>query len=259
MSAETLFLHYILPIAGAFLLAWIIHRLSGRIVERFVSLNAYAPEGFRIPEERRQTLHGLLSSFVTFIAFLIAVLFTLARFVDPNTLVWVVGLFSAAFGLGAQPLISDYFTGIGFLFDNSFDVGEKVEILGYEGTIEKINLRTIRLRAPTGELFIIPNGQVRTIRNFSRGLFSTANITLTIETADLNRALPLLTDLGKEALVLLPDMLENWQIISTSGAIGQQAELTLLVKTRFGAAAEMRPRIVALLQERFAQADITLM
>jgi moderate conductance mechanosensitive channel len=259
MSAEDLFQHYILPIGGAFLLAWIVHRLSGRIVERFVLLNTYVPEGFRIREERRRTLHNLLSSLVSFIAFLIAILFTMARFVDANTLVWVVGLFSAAFGLGAQPLMSDFFTGIGFFFENSFDVGEKVEILGYEGTIEKINLRTVTLRAPTGELFVIPNGQVRTIRNFSRGLFSTANITLTIETADLNRALPLLNELGKEALILLPDMLENWQIISTSGVMGQEAELTLLVKTRFGAAAEMRPRLLALLQERFAQADITLM
>lgn len=259
MSFETLLQHYILPIGGAFLIAYIIHRLSGQLVERFVRLNEYAPEGFRIREERRRTLHNLLSSFVSFIAFIIAILFTLARFVDPNTLVWVVGLFSAAFGLGVQPLMSDFFTGIGFLFENSFDIGEKVEILGYEGTIEKINLRTVTLRAPTGEVFIIPNGQVRMIRNFSRGLFSTANITLTIETADLNRALPLLTELGKEAQLMLPDMLETWQIISTSGAMGQQAELTLLVKTRFGAAAEMRPRLLALLQERFVQADITLM
>lgn len=259
MSAENLFQQYILPIGGAFLLAWIIHRQAGQIVERFVVLNTYAPEGFRIREERRRTLHSLLSNLVSLVAFLIAILFTLARFVDPNTLVWVVGLFSAAFGLGAQPLMSDFFMGISFLFENSFDVGEKVEILGYEGTIEKITLRTVTLRAPTGELFIIPNGQVRLLRNFSRGLFSTANITLTIETADLNRALPLLDELGKEALVLLPDMLENWQIISTSGAMGQQAELTLLVKTRFGTAAEMRPRLLALLQERFAQADITLM
>jgi small conductance mechanosensitive channel len=259
MSFEQILQHYVLPILAAFLLAWLIHRFSGRIVERFVRLNALAPEGFRMREERRRTLHNLFSSFVSFLAFLVAILFTLARFVDANTLIWVVGLFSAAFGLGMQPLMSDFFTGISFMFENNFDVGDKVEILGYEGTIEKITLRTITLRSSSGELFVVPNGQVRALRNYSRGLFSTANITLSIETADLNRALPLLQDLGKEAALLLPDMLEPWQVISTSGVMGQRAELTLLVKTRFGMAADTRPKLLAFLQDRFTQADITLM
>jgi small-conductance mechanosensitive channel len=45
----------------------------------------------------------------------------------------MVGLFAAAFGLGARPLVSDYLTGVGFLFEDTFDVGEKVDILGNEG------------------------------------------------------------------------------------------------------------------------------
>jgi hypothetical protein len=42
------------------------------------------------------------------------------------------------------------------------------------------------------------------------------------------------------------------------GVIGQQTELTLLTKARFGKAAEMRPRLLALVQERLAQAGIVL-
>jgi small conductance mechanosensitive channel len=202
--------------------------------------------------ERRRTLQSLAASLVTFLAFLLAFLFSLNLFVDTDTLVWMVGLFSAAFGLGARPLISDFLTGIGFLFEDTFDVGEKVEVLGVEGVVEEVNLRTTMLRSSSGELYVMPNGEIRVIRNFSRGRFSMASITLKIASADLARTLPLLEALGEEAVHLLPNLLEPWQVISKSGAIGQQTELTLVTKARFGMAAEMRPRLLALVQERLA-------
>jgi len=170
----------------------------------------------------------------------------------------MIGLFSAAFGLAMRPLLSDFLAGMSFIFEDTFSVGEKVEMMGVEGVIEAVNLRATWLRAPTGELYVVPNGEVRVVRNFSRGRFSMANITLKIAAADLGRALPLLEDLGKEAVALLPNLLEPWRVISESGVIGQQTELTLLAKARFGRAAEMRPRILSLVQQRLAEADIAL-
>ncbi|MBN1964534.1 MAG: mechanosensitive ion channel family protein [Anaerolineae bacterium] len=249
---------YIVPIGLAFALAWLLHRLAGRIIDRFVLLARFMPERLRLREERRQTLRDLFASVLSFVAFLLAFVFALGHFVDATTLVWMVGLFSAAFGLGARPLIADYLTGIGFIFENAFDIGEKVELVGVEGVVESISLRTTQLRAPTGELYTIPNGEVRVIRNFSRGRFSTANVTLLVNAADLGRALPLLEALGEEAVTLLPNLLEPWQVISKTGAVGHDAELTILAKARFGMAAEMRPRLLALVQERLAEADIPL-
>jgi small conductance mechanosensitive channel len=178
--------------------------------------------------------------------------------VQLDTLVWVLGLFSAAFGLSARPLISDVVAGVGLIFEDTFAVGEKVEILQVEGVVEAVNLRTTWLRAPTGELYVIPNGEVRVVRNFSRGRFSLVKITLKVEAADLGRALPVLRDLGLEAVALLPSLLEPWQVISESGVIGQQTELTLLAKARYGQAAGMRPRLLALAQERLTAADVDL-
>jgi hypothetical protein len=47
-------------------------------------------------------------------------------------------------------------------------------------------------------------------------------------------------------------------VLSESGLISQQTELTLLAKARFGQAAEMRPRLLALVQERMAENSIEL-
>ncbi|MCA9958857.1 MAG: mechanosensitive ion channel, partial [Anaerolineales bacterium] len=168
---------YLFRIGLNILAAWLLHRLAGRIVQRLLRLNRFAPRRSRVRAERLHTLEVLLASTISFLAFAFAALFSLGLFVDSDTLVWMVGLFSAAFGLGARPLLSDFLTGVGFLFEDPFDVGEKVELVGIEGIVEKVNLRTTLLRAPTGELFIVPNGEIRMVRNFSRGRFSMANVT----------------------------------------------------------------------------------
>jgi hypothetical protein len=96
------------------------------------------------------------------------------------------------------------------------------------------------------------------LRNFSRGSHSTAHIKLKVTTADLDRALPVLSELGSEARALLPDLLESWRIISETGVVGTHTELTLLIKTSFGQAAELRPRLLALVQARLVEAGISL-
>lgn len=250
-------------IAAFFLAALVVQRLSRRIAERMLGLNQFVPAGRRPRQERLNTLHGLYASAISFFAILIAILLSLSLFVDNDTLIWIVGLFSAAFGLSAQPLVSDFLSGISFIFEDAFEVGEKVAIIGVagtevEGVIEAVNLRTTKIRAPSGELLTVPNGQIRVIRNYSRGRFSTADVQIKIEAEDLSRALPVLEELGKEAVGRLPNMLEPWKVISETGAMGQQTELTLLAKARFGTAAELRPHLLALVQEKLAEAEITL-
>ena len=253
---------YALRVAVFYLAAWVVHRLSGRIA-RLVYLDRLSPEQRRSRPERLATLRGLVASAITFLAFAAATFASLSMAVETDTLIWMIGLFSAAFGLGARPLLSDFLTGVSFMFEDTFDVGEKVELMGLgggpvEGVIEAVNLRTTQVRAPSGELYTVPNGEVRVVRNFSRGRFSMAHVKLKTSADELPQALALLEELGEEAVILLPNLLEPWQIISESGVIGQQTELTLVTKTKFGKAADMLPRLLALVHERFAGAGLSL-
>jgi len=244
------------------LLAWLVSKLAPRLVNRIMRLNRFARPRRKWREERLATLRGLIGSVIGFLAFSMAILFSLSLFVQTDTLVWMVGLFSAAFGLGARPLIADFLTGIGFMFEDTFDVGEKVELLGLggkvEGVVEEVKLRTSQVRAPSGELITVPNGEIRLVRNFSRGLFSLADVRIKVNTAALNEVVPLLEALGEEAVTLLPNLLEPWQIISTDAEVGQQAVLLIHAKSRYGLAAEMRPRLLALIQERLDAAGLAI-
>jgi small conductance mechanosensitive channel len=210
--------------------------------------------------ERLNTLQGLIANVITILGVLFAIAAILVLLdVSTNTIVWVIGLFTAGFGLGARPLVSDYLTGVSFLFEDPYTIGEKVELAAdVQGVVEHVGIRTTVLRAYTGELYIIPNGEVRLVRNFSRGRFSLAEITLQVHSADLEHTLTLLEELNREAGTLLPNLLEPWQVISKHGELGERTHLTIVAKARFGRAAEMRTNMLALIQKRLADSNIEL-
>lgn len=251
---------YLVRILLLFVVVWALNRLAGRIARRFIAITRMAQRRQPLRPERLNTLQGLIANVITFVSIIIATIIALRILnVETNTIVWMVGLFAAGLGLGARPLVSDWLTGIGFLFEDPYDVGEKVEIVsGVQGIIEAVSLRTTTVRAPTGEIYVVPNGEVRVVRNFSRGRFSVADVKLKVASADLERTLQTLQALNQEATALLPNLLEPWQVISAEGIIGEAVELTLVANARFGRAAEMRPNLLTLVQRELAEAGIQL-
>jgi len=243
-------------VAFFFIAASVLTKILGFLVTRIIEFNPKSDKYSRMRPERQKTLNGLLKGIINVTLFSIAGVLSLGRFVDNSTLIWLIGLFGAGFGLSARPIISDIMAGASFVFEDTFAVGEKVEILRIEGVIESTTLRTTWLRSPSGELFTIPNGDIRTIRNFSRGRFSPANITLKIHAADLARAIKVLEQLGRDSMDTVPNLIEPWQVINVSGEISQITELTLLAKARFGKAAEMRTKLMPIVQNKLTSEDI---
>lgn len=150
-----------------------------------------------------------------------------------------------------------------FIFGDRFAVGEKISLLGaapgdIEGVVEQVKLSALHLRAPTGELLVIPNGEVRVVRNYSRGLFSSASVRIRVKVTDLAKTLAALEVIKDEAMAVLPNLIEPWQVISEDGLIAHETQLLVVAKARFGAAAVMRPRLLAFLHERLADADVAL-
>jgi len=261
-------------------LAWLVYRFSWRIAGLLLQFHSFglpshlsarlvgqlskkSPDSQPAGQtQRRQTLHQLMANAVALLAFIIAGLASLAELVEADTIIWVAGLVGSALAFAGRTQIGDFLAGIGIIFEDRFTVGEKVlvkaQLERLEGVIEHVSLSSTWLRAPTGELFVIPNGEMRFVCNYSRGLHSSANVTIKIPATHLDQALPLLKNLGQEAVGLLPGLSEPWRVISETGAMGQHVELTLVVKTNFAQGADLRPHLLALVQKRLTLADIPL-
>ncbi|HSI66739.1 MAG TPA: mechanosensitive ion channel family protein [Planococcus sp. (in: firmicutes)] len=119
-------------------------------------------------ERRQQTLSKLLENVVAYVIYFIAIISILSAFtIDITGLIAGAGVLGLAIGFGAQNLVRDIITGFFIIFEDQFSVGDYVRIGSAEGTVEEIGLRTTKVKAWTGELFIFPNGNVTDVVNFS--------------------------------------------------------------------------------------------
>lgn len=210
----------------------------------------------RFSERRTTTLRALVGSIMNGIALLMILVLILGMFVQSSALFTALGLFSAGLGIGARPYVSDFLGGIVLLFEDQFVLGDKVEIGDRKviGIVERVTLRTTHIRGEAGELWLVPNGDVRTIRNFSRGTWSQANIRLTVPTSALDEAMVVLQALSS---VQHEDVLEAPEIISESGEIAtDRTTLLLKVRARFGQAPLVRRWLLKELQARLAEHHI---
>ena len=246
-----------------YIVAFIVGRRATSISQRFLKVRRFA-KGDRAKTHKDDGRKiGLLSGVIKLVTYIFATLASLALFIDSSSLFWFIGLFSAGFGIAARPIISDYLTGISLIFEDSIEVGEKVEFPGtlggsVEGVVEKIRLRTTIVRARSGEPIIVPNGEIRVVRNFSRAIYSEAKIKIKIQSKDTENAINLLESIATEAVKILENLVEPWTIISESGELGQTTVLTIVYRAKFGMGAILRPRLLVLIEERFATADIHL-
>jgi small conductance mechanosensitive channel len=88
---------------------------------------------------------------------------------DPTPILAGAGILGLAVGLGAQNLVTDVVSGFFILFENQYLVGDWVQIGDAAGRVEAVSIRHTQIRDEHGKLHIIPNGQVKSVINFSKG------------------------------------------------------------------------------------------
>lgn len=126
---------------------------------------------YQINEKRADTLSTLLISIVKYSFFTIAVLMILNSIFGVNiaTLLAAAGIGGVAIGFGAQSLVKDVISGFFILLEDQFAVGDNITIDNMNGTVEEMEMRITKLRHFNGDLFIIPNGEIKKVVNHSRG------------------------------------------------------------------------------------------
>ncbi len=112
----------------------------------------------------------LIRALVTAGLFAIALVLILDNLgVNVTGLIAGLGIGGIAIGLAAQGIFSDLFAALSIIFDKPFRVGELVKWDMNIGTVEKIGLKTTRVRSITGEQLIVSNAALlqKELRNLS--------------------------------------------------------------------------------------------
>ncbi len=145
-------------------------------------------------EKRAQTISGLLKGAGTIVITAFTLILTLNVFMNIAPLLAGAGVIGLAVSFGSQSLVKDVIAGFFILSENQFDVGDVIEVAGLAGGVEQITLRVVRLRDIEGVLHVIPNGQITTVSNKTRGWSrAVVDVGVAYET-DVDQALAVLRD-----------------------------------------------------------------
>jgi len=115
---------------------------------------------------------GVIRVLVSVTLFALAIIVILDNLgVNVTALVAGLGIGGIAIGLAAQGIFSDLFAALSILFDKPFKRGDVIQFDQTTGTVERIGLKTTRLRSVNGELVVMANTKLleREIRNFQGG------------------------------------------------------------------------------------------
>ena len=156
----------IVKIALIVIIAGVIVKIVKKVITNIFLLRAKTP--LRVSERRETTMLKLLQNVASYFIYFIALTIILETLsFDVKGLIAGAGIVGLAVGFGAQSLVKDVITGFFIVFEDQFSVGDYVRIGQVEGTVEEIGLRTTKIKHFTGELHIIPNGNILEVTNFS--------------------------------------------------------------------------------------------
>lgn len=118
-----------------------------------------------------KTSLDLIRSTGVVVIFIVVGLFALSNLgFDISALVAGLGIGGIAVALGVQKVLADFFASLFIVLDRPFEAGESVSVGDVSGTVERVGLRTSRIRSNTGEEVVMANAELASarIRNFAR-------------------------------------------------------------------------------------------
>ena len=172
-------------VAGALVLRWLIGRAitrfvrstsEGRISRRLMAIGEHAQvlvdmsaTAVSRREQRAASVGTVLRSVTSAVIFAVATTIVLGELgIDIAPIIASAGIIGVAVGFGAQNLVKDFLSGLFLVVEDTYGVGDTVDLGPATGTVEWIGLRSTRIRDVHGTLWSVRNGAINAVGNFSQ-------------------------------------------------------------------------------------------
>jgi small-conductance mechanosensitive channel len=202
-AAESPMVRFVLRLVGVATLALLTHvvwiTVRTGIDQRLGRIRPPGPDHGPDEHARLLTLLPLLRVTAAVLLIVMLVLSSLwALGIEITPVLAGAGVVGLAIGFGAQALVRDVISGVFYLAEDAFRIGEYIEAGSAKGTVERITLRTVALRHHNGPLHFVPYGSLGTVRNTSRDwVVFKFNLPLPLE-VDSEKVRKLIKKVGEE-------------------------------------------------------------
>lgn len=135
------------------LLFWGLASLAARLIGRWAA------------RRERDNLGEVLGGFVKWGVLLLGILMA-ATIVVPTLkagdLIAGLGVSSVAIGFAFKDILQNWLAGLLILMRQPFEIGDQIEVSGFQGTVERIESRATIIRTYDGQRVVIPNSDIYT-------------------------------------------------------------------------------------------------
>jgi small conductance mechanosensitive channel len=180
--------------------------------------------------------------------------------VNLGVLIGSLGLATVALGFALQDIVSNFSAGIVLLLEHPFTEGDHIAIAEAEGEVEEIHIRATRLRAPDGQLVLVPNKLlfIQVVRNSTAAMRRRVEVLVEVPYGqDVTRARELLLATAAE-LEEVSDDPEPRLLTEDLGQGARRLRLTFWVDSRSDDPARVRSELLDTAEKRLRDAGISL-
>ena len=175
--------------------------------------------------------------------------------VEIGPLIAGAGVVGVAIGFGAQTLVKDIISGMFFLLDDAFRIGEYIVSGSYKGTVESFSLRSIKLRHHRGYLYTVPFGELGAVQNMSRDwVIDKLSVGVTYDT-DVDKVKQIIKQIGKELQAneeFAPHIIETLKMQGVEQFGDFAIQIRMKMMTKPGEQFVIRRRAYAMIKKAFA-------
>ena len=169
------------------------------------------------------------------------------------------GVIGVAVGFGAQTLVKDVISGMFYLWDDAFRIGEYIQSGKYKGVVEAFSLRSVKLRHHRGPIFTVPFGELGAVENMSRDwVIDKMTINVTYDT-DIAKVKKIIKGIGaqlQEDPEFAPHILQTLKMKGVDQFGEFAIQLRLAMMTKPGEQFLIRRRAYAMIKQAFEESDI---
>ncbi|MCI0431451.1 MAG: mechanosensitive ion channel family protein [Rhodospirillales bacterium] len=240
------------------LIADFLWRLAKAMIDRKIA-EAQSPSQADSEEARRRarlrTLLPILRNLLSIVFLVMVAMMVLSALgIEIGPLIAGAGVIGVAIGFGAQTLVKDIISGMFYLLDDAFRVGEYIQSGNYKGTVESFSLRSVKLRHHRGPLYTVPFGELGAVQNMSRDwVIDKLTVGVTYDT-NLEKARKLIKQIGKELAAdpeFAPNLLETLKMQGVEQFGDFAIQIRMKMMTRPGEQFVIRRRAYAMIKKAF--------
>jgi small conductance mechanosensitive channel len=192
-------------------------------------------------------IHNLISYAINFVALLL-ILDQVG--VNLGPLLAGAGVLGLAVGFGAQSLVKDVITGFFIIFEDQFAVGDVIQVDQFKGTVEEIGIRVTRIKSWTGEVHIIPNGNIRQVTNFSLyNSLAVVDVGVAYET-DLDQAMNVLKTTLEQFYESNPKLVKMPEVLGVQALGNSEVKLRITAECKPNMQAEVARELQASIKKQ---------